>query len=74
MSHARPTVAQWDPDVDGPQPPPPERPTPEYAVKFLLCHLRAARTLGDNLHGLATVEYVARKALGQACPLPRYAR
>jgi hypothetical protein len=74
MSVHQPTVAEWDPDVDGPLPLTDEPPTPEYALKFLLNHLRAGWRLDVDQHTLATVEYVTRQALGQADPLPRYSR
>lgn len=74
MNQSAPSVAEWDPDSDGPQPSHWEPPTPEYALKFLLSSLRNGYQLGRNQRTLATVEYVARRALGQADPCPRYTR
>lgn len=74
MNQSVPSVAEWDPDKDGPLPGAWEPPTPEYALKFLLNHLRVGHRLGTNQRELATVEYIARRALGQTDPSPRYTR
>ena len=71
---ARPSVADWDPDRDGPNPSTEDAPNLEYAVKFLLLHLRLSARIGVNLRNFATVEYVARQALGHTDACPRYCR